>query len=41
MNSLVLTKSEVKNISRSMAQGIKSIYTLRNCGLESLKKNTY
>ena len=38
MNSLVLTKSEVKNISRSMAQGIKSIYTLRNCGLESFKK---
>ena len=31
-------QSEVKtNILRSMAQGIKSIYTLRNCVLESFK----
>ena len=32
-------QSEVKNILRIMAQGIKSIYTLRNCVPESFKKH--
>ena len=31
-------QSELKNILRIMAQGIKSIYTLRNCVPESFKK---
>ena len=32
-------QSEVKNILRSMAQGKKSIYTLRNCVPENFKQH--
>ena len=33
-------QSEVKNILRCLTEGIKSVYTLRNCVPESFKKNT-
>ena len=38
INKKLTFQSEVKNILRSMAQGIKSIYTLRNFVPESFKK---
>ena len=33
----IFFQSEVKSILRSIAQGIKSIYTVRNCVSESFK----